>query len=212
MNILHVIANPKPLAEANSRQLAEAFFKVVQQVNPAATVTEVDLNANPPPFYDYETYRYFWYPVFDSKFQPTAREKAAVQYALAQCALFKKADVVVLTTPMWNFSLPGILKAWIDQVVMPNQTFTIGAQGIGGLHQVKKVVLLTSSGGVYEVGNPRDCLVPELKAAFGFMGITDIEVAWVQGQNPLFFKDGAERKARAMKEASDLAVRVAKLA
>jgi FMN-dependent NADH-azoreductase len=114
MNILHVIANPKPTAEANSKQLANAFFNALKEVNPSASVTSVDLNANPPPFYSYDVYRCFWYPVFDASYKPSDKEKAAVRYALDQCRLFNQADVLVLTTPMWNFSVPGILKAWME--------------------------------------------------------------------------------------------------
>jgi FMN-dependent NADH-azoreductase len=69
MNVLHVIANPKPAAEANSKQLAEVFLKALKGKEPCVSVAEVDLYANPPPYYDNETYRHFWYPVFDPSFQ-----------------------------------------------------------------------------------------------------------------------------------------------
>lgn len=211
MNILHVIANPKPAAEANSKQLAATFFAALKKANPSASVTEVDLYANPPPFYTYDVYRHFWYPVFDASYEASPREKLASAYALEQCRLFKAADVVVLTSPMWNFSLPAILKAWLDQVIMPNVTFTISSSGVKGLHKVRKVVLLASSGGAYEAGDGRDHLSAELRTAFGFMGIKDVDIAWAQGQNPFFFKDHAERKARAVSEAADLGRAIAAL-
>lgn len=204
MHILHVIANPKPEPEANSKQLAAAFFKALQAANPAATVTVVDLNAKPPPFYSYANYRYFWYPVFDAAYQPTAAEKKSVKYALEQCRLFNQADVLVLTTPMWNFSVPGILKAWIDQVLAPNQAFTLGPGGVKPLHKIRKIVLLASSGGAYADGDPRDCLKAAIRAAFGFVQIQDLAVAWAQGQNPFFFKDSAARKTAALEEAAAL--------
>ena len=211
MNILHINANPKPAAEANSKQLTEAFFKALKQANPAASVTAVDLYADPPPFYDYATYRNFWYPVFDASFKPTAAEKKAVAYAEKHIRCFKQANLLVFTTPMWNFSMPGILKSWIDQVIMPNHTFTIGADGVKPLHQVKAIAVLASSGGAYEPGNPRDCLIPAIQAAFGFLGITDVRLAWAQGQNPFFFKDSAERKAKALVEAAALGTQCARI-
>ena len=204
MHILSVIANPKPVAESHSKQLAEAFFKTLKAVNPQAKVTTVDLAAKPPPFYNYDMYRYFWYPVFDQTFKPSAQEQAAAAYAIEQCKLFNSAEVLVLTTPMWNFSLPAILKAWIDMVLMPNQTFAIGAGGFTGMHKIRKVVLLAASGGDYPDGDPRDCLKAEIKAAFGFVGINDVAVAWAQGQNSFFFSDHAARKATAVKEAEAL--------
>lgn len=204
MHIVHLLANPKPVAESHSRQLAEVFFKALKSVNREAKVTTVDLAANPPPFYSYDMYRYFWYPVFDQSFKPSAQEQAAAAYAVEQCKLFNSADVLVLTSPMWNFSLPAVLKAWIDMVLMPNQTFSIGSGGVKGLHKIRKIVLLTASGGTYDDGDPRDCLKAEIKAAFGFVGINDIAVAWAQGQNSFFFADHAARKAAAVKEAEAL--------
>jgi FMN-dependent NADH-azoreductase len=205
MNILHIVANPKPVVESNAKQLAEVFFKELKTKRRDISLTEVDLYAKPPPYYDYPTYRHFWYPVFDAGYKPTESEKAAVVYASEQCQLFKAADVLVVTTPMWNFGMPAILKAWFDQVLMPNVTFTIGAGGVKALHKVRKVVVMASSGGVYEAGDVRDGIRNGIKAAVGFVGISDVEVAWAQGQNPFFFKDHPERKAKAMAEAVQLA-------
>jgi FMN-dependent NADH-azoreductase len=211
MNVLHVIANPKPGAEAHSKQLAEAFFIALKAKQPGCQVTELDLYANPPPFYDYETYRHFWYPVFDAAYKATEKEKVAAQYARTQCELFNQTDVLVITTPMWNFGMPAILKAWLDQILMPNVTFTIGGNGVKGLHHIRKVVALVSSGGTYEVGDSRDGIRNGLRAAFGFVGIADIEVAWSQGQNPFFFKDSVERHKRAVWDAMQLGEAVATL-
>lgn len=211
MNVLHVVANPKPIAETHSKMLAEAFFKALKAKAPEAKITEVDLYANPPPFYDYDTYRHFWYPVFDPTFKSTEKEKAAAQYAWKQCELFNKADVLVLVTPMWNFGVPAILKAWLDQVLMPNVTFNIGGSGVKGLHHIRKVVVLASSGGAYEPGDLRDGIRNGIRAALGFVGITDVEVAWSQGQNPFFFKDCEERHAKAVREAMLLGEAAAKL-
>lgn len=209
MKVLHVIANPKPTAEANSKQLSDALLKALKAKAPDTSITEVDLYANPPPFYDYETYRHFWYPVFDPTYKATDKEKKAVKYAMAQCDLFKQADVLVITTPMWNFGVPAILKAWLDQVLMPNVTFSIGATGFKAMHSIRKVVVLASSGGTYEAGDVRDGIRNGIKSAVGFVGISDVEVVWVQGQNPFFFKDHAERKAKAIADATVLGKKLA---
>jgi FMN-dependent NADH-azoreductase len=209
MNVLHVTANPKPAGEANSKQLAEAFLKALKGKQPGVSVTEVDLYTSPPPFYDYATYRHFWYPVFDPSFKASDKEKKAAEYSLAQCNLFKQADVLVMTTPMWNFGVPAILKAWLDQVLMPNITFSIGPTGFKPMHRIRKAVVLSSSGGVYEAGDLRDGVRNGIKAAVGFVGITDVDVVWAEGQNAFFFKDHAERKAKAMAEAAALGLKVA---
>lgn len=209
MKVLHVVANPKPAAEANSKQLTDAFLKALRANQPDVSVTEVDLYSNPPPYYDYETYRHFWYPVFDPSYRASDKEKKAVKYSLAQCELFKQADVLLITTPMWNFGIPAILKAWFDQVLMPNVTFSVGATGFKAMHKIRKVVIMASSGGTYEAGDLRDGIRNGIKAAVGFIGISNVEVVWVQGQNPFFFKDHAERKARAMSDAAALGKKLA---
>lgn len=211
MNVLHIVANPKPEVESNAKQLAEVFFKELKTKRRDLSVTEVDLYGKPPPYYDYATYRHYWYPVFVAGYKPSEGEKAAAAYSMEQCRLFKAADVVVLTTPMWNFGVPAILKAWLDQVLMPNVTFTIGTGGVQALHKVRKVVVLASSGGTYEGGDLRDGIRNGIKAAVGFVGISDVEVAWAQGQNPFFFTDHEARKAKAMAEAVRLAGVVAGL-
>ncbi len=91
-----------------------------------------------------------------------------------------------IKTPLWNFGMPAILKACLDQVLMPNVTFTIGGSVVKGLHHIRKVVVMAASGGAYEPGDPRDGIRNGLKVALGFVGITDLEVAWSQGQAPLF--------------------------
>jgi len=209
MNVLHVIANPKPTAEANSKQLSDAFLMALKAKQPGVAVTEVDLYTNPPPYYDYETYRHFWYPIFDPAFKASDKEKKAAHYSLSQCNLFKQADLLVITTPMWNFGMPAILKAWLDQVLMPNVTFSIGATGFKPMHRIRRTVVLASSGGVYEAGDLRDGVRNGIKAAVGFIGITDVDVVWAEGQNPFFFKDHAERKTRAIADATALGMKLA---
>jgi len=206
VNILHVIANPKPLKESASKAVSEEFISVVRSRGGSKVrISAVDLYRSPPPFYSYDVYRYFWYPVFDPDYAPTAREKKAAMYALKQGRLFNAADVLVLTTPMWNFGPPAILKAWMDQVLAPGLTFRIGPGGVEPLHRISRIILLCASGGAYGAGDARNCLVPMVKAAFGFIGIREVEAAWADGQNSFFYKDSALRKTKAIQTAKALA-------
>jgi FMN-dependent NADH-azoreductase len=209
MHILHVIANPKPEEESNTKQLAAAFLEALKGGNPGATVTACELYAQPPPYYDYTTYRYFWYPLFKRAYAPSAGERAAARYGLEQAARFKAADVLVVTAPMWAFGMPAILKAWFDQALIPGVTFSMGTGGVKGLHHIRKAVLLTSSGGAFEPGDPRDGLRGGIQSILGFVGITDVEVVCAEGQNPFFFRDSALRKRRALDEAAALGRKIA---
>ena len=58
-----------------------------------------------------------WYPVFDEGYEPSKVEEMSLNYAIGQIEKFKEADVLVLTMPMWNYSVPAIMKAWIDQIL-----------------------------------------------------------------------------------------------
>lgn len=211
MNVIHVCATPKPISESTSKQLAASFFTKLAELNPDVNVSNVDLYQNPPPFLSYDAYRYMWYPLFQENYKPTEAEKNAMTYSKAQATLVRDADFLVITMPMWNFTVPAIVKAWIDQVIAPNEIFTISPEGPRPLHHLRKVILLVSSGGVYKEDDVRDALTPHIRAAFGFIGITDIAVVWADGQNKLFYGDGEERKKMAVEAAQELAEEIAEL-
>jgi|GEM_PF-1270696 len=205
MNILHIIANPKPIAESASKKVSDAFFTHLKELNTTIDVTDVDLYQNPPPFYSVDAFHGFWGPVANPAYTPSADEGKAMVYAKQQAELFNNADVLVITTPMWNFSAPAILKAWVDQVLAPNLTFTISADGVEPKHNIGQVIVLAASGGVYKENDERDALLPFIRAAFGFVGIENVVSAWADGQNGFFFKDSADRLAAAIEAAQELA-------
>jgi FMN-dependent NADH-azoreductase len=205
MNVLHICANPKPVDESVSKQLSMAFISTLIDKIPDVELNNVDLFQDKPPFLDLDGYRGAWIPVFDPTYKPTAKETSALSYAERHAKMFNEADVLVLTMPMWNFSVPAIMKAWLDQVLVPNKTFTLGPDGVHPLHRLKKVVLLVSSGGVYTEGDPRDALSPLIRSAFEFIQVSDVSVAWADGQTAMFFGDHEERKQTAIEAAAEIA-------
>ena len=210
MNVLHVCANPKPTEESVSKQLAAAFFGKLIEMKPEVELVNVDLYDEKPPFYSYELYKRAWYPVFDESYEPSKVEEMAINYASKQAEAFNEADVLVLTMPMWNFTVPAIMKAWMDQVLCPGLTFSISKEdGIKPLHKVKSIVLLVASGGVYKEDDERDALTRQVRNAIGFIGIEDLEVVWAEGQNPLFFDNHEENKAIAVEAAAEIAEDIA---
>src|SRR3569623_1572938 len=101
-------------------------------------------------------------------------------------AEFLAADVVVLGAPMYNFTIPSQLKAWLDRVLVAGRTFKYTESGPVGLAGGKKVVIVSSRGGIYSPGTPAEALDHQesyLKVALGFMGITDITVVRAEGVN-----------------------------
>ena len=212
MNILHVCANPKQTEEANSKQLASAFFGKLIELKPEVELINVDLYDEKPPFFSYELYKRVWYPVFNSEYEPNKAEEMSTNYADAQIEKFNDADILVLTMPMWNYSVPAIMKAWIDQVLLPEKTFSINKEeGINGLHKIKRIVLLVSSGAAYKEDDDRDALSRQIRHAFEFVGINDIDVVWAEGQNPMFFDNAEESKSFAIEAAIEAAEDIAEM-
>jgi FMN-dependent NADH-azoreductase len=114
------------------------------------------------------------------------RDVALGQAALAE---FLASDIVVVGAPMYNFTIPSQLKSWIDRITVKGQTFSYGPQGVEGLAGGKKVVIVSTRGGVYGAATPGafgaflDHQEPYLQNLFRFLGITDITVVRAEGLN-----------------------------
>ncbi|HEY2532463.1 MAG TPA: FMN-dependent NADH-azoreductase [Xanthobacteraceae bacterium] len=105
------------------------------------------------------------------------------------------ADIIVIGAPMYNFSIPTQLKAWIDRVVVAGKTFRYGANGAEGLLKGKKVFVASSRGNVYVPGSPAAALEHHesyLTGVLAFIGITDVTIVRAEG---LAFGDDARANA-----------------
>ncbi len=117
-----------------------------------------------------------------------AAPEAALQQDLAagQAVLdeFLAADIVVLGAPMYNFTIPSQLKAWIDRILVAGKTFKYGAQGVEGLAGNKRIIVAISRGGFYGAGTPAavgEHLETYLRWVFGFIGVTNCEFIAADG-------------------------------
>ena len=106
-----------------------------------------------------------------------ADEVAAASRALDE---FLAADVVVIGAPMYNFSVPSTLKAWIDRIAVAGKTFRYTADGPQGLAGGKQVIIASGRGGLHS-GAPSDFQEPYLRQVFGFLGIDDITLVRAEG-------------------------------
>jgi len=98
---------------------------------------------------------------------------------------FLAADVVVVGAPMYNFAIASQLKAWIDRLAVAGKTFRYSSEGVEGLAGGKKVIVVSSRGGIYSAGSMAALDFQEnyLKALFGFLGVTDVEIVRAEGVN-----------------------------
>jgi FMN-dependent NADH-azoreductase len=96
-----------------------------------------------------------------------------------------ESDVIVIGAPMYNFSVPSQLKAWLDALVVPGRTFNYSEAGVEGLLGNKRVVIASSRGGVYAADSAASALdhqEPLLRGLLGFLGITQIEIVRAEGE------------------------------
>ena len=107
---------------------------------------------------------------------------------------FIAADALVISAPMYNFTIPTQLKAWIDRIAVAGTTFRYTADGPEGLAGGKKVVIVATAGGLHADQPTGAAHVPYLVGVLNFLGITDIEVIRAEG---LGLGDEARDKALA---------------
>ena len=212
MNVLHVIANPRPAETSSSKKLAFEFFAALTEKNPDVVVNNVDLYQNKPPYVSAEALNYFWGPVANPAYIPSKAEETAANFSNNNAQALMDADVLVLTMPVWLNSMPAILKAWLDQVLVPGKMFEFGAEGLVPTHHLRTVVLLVSSDQVYKEGDVRDGLTPALRAIFAYIGVEDLQIAWADGQDASRHFDSEQRREMATEAAREIAEDIASLA
>lgn len=177
-----------------SKKVSETLLKkVTEKYNGEVSVRTRDLNTSPVPHLSGLTVQAMFTPP-DTR-PPELASAIELSDLLTDELLW--ADEIILSVPMWNFSLPSVVKAWIDHVSRAGRTFSFGPEGLVGLAKGKKVYLVIASGSVFSTGAfaPFDQLAPYVKTFFGFIGITDVSVIRVEGLNDPANKDAAVSKA-----------------
>ena len=174
-NILHVNASVNG-ENSNSRQIASKLIERIIAADPSAKVVERDANDKAITALTGETVGAFYTP--EESRSDTQKEVIAVSDKLV--AEIQAADVVVIGAPMYNFSVPSTLKAWVDLIARVGVTFKYTESGPVGLLTGKKAYVVVATGGV-PVNSPADFATPYLKQVLGFVGISDVEVIDASG-------------------------------
>jgi len=97
---------------------------------------------------------------------------------------FLAADIVVIGAPMYNFSIPSQLKAWIDRILVAGRTFAYSSEGAKGLAGGKRVILALSRGGLYGPGTPAHAFEHQeslLRSIFAFVGVEQVDSVTAEG-------------------------------
>ena len=130
---------------------------------------------------------------FTDPAERSAEQNATLAASDTLVAEVKAADVLVIGAPIYNFSVPGALKAWIDQICRARETFRYTENGPVGLLEGKRAIIVVASGGV-PVDSPVDFMTPYLRHVLGFIGITDVTVIAADRQ----MQDADAAQARAL--------------
>ena len=182
MNVLLLTSSPRG-ADSYSSRVANELIADIRNRDPRAAVTVRDLAADPLP-----------HLTLDSFADTSVLDE------------FLAADTVVIGAPMYNFTLPSQLKAWIDRILVAGKTFRYTESGPEGLATGKRVIVALARGGFYDAGSPVSALEhleSYLRGVFNLIGIEPEFVA-ADGLNL-----GAEQRESSVRQALDETMRLA---
>ncbi len=179
MKLLHIDSSILS-SQSVSRQLTRDIVAEWVANHPGTTVDYLDLAIDTPTHLSAESLG-FRLPAGSDLSEVQKRENAISEALVTQ---FLAADVIVVGAPLYNFSIPSQLKAWIDRVAQVGRTFQYTAQGPKGLAGGKTVIVASTRGGVYstsEGGRAMEHQESYLQTVFGFFGITDVRFVRAEG-------------------------------
>ena len=165
---------------SKSADVAQEFIRRWSEHHPQSEVTVRDLGTTPVPHLSFAHLG----ALMTAETSRSAAQQESVAKADELIEELEKADVIVIASPMYNFTISSNLKAWIDHIARAGRTFRYTEDGRPeGLLKNKKVVVVTGRGGIYSEGplNALDFQEPYLRTIFGFLGLTNITFIHVEG-------------------------------
>ena len=164
-----------------SRQLTRQIVTEWLVAHPGTSVDYLDLATSAPSHLSVDSLGFRLGPQGESLTDVQRQENTLSEALVTQ---FLAADVIVVGAPLYNFSIPSQLKAWIDRVAQAGRTFAYTEKGAVGLAAGKTVIVASSRGGVYSTSDAGRALEHQesyLQTVFGFFGITDVRVVRAEG-------------------------------
>ncbi|HAS3028541.1 TPA: FMN-dependent NADH-azoreductase [Vibrio parahaemolyticus] len=158
---------------SQSNKLVEDFIKNVDQDK----LTVRDLAANPLPVLDFAVAT-----ALRTTEDLSQEQQSVVDLSDTLIEEVKAADTLVIAAPMYNFTIPTQLKNWIDLIARAGVTFKYTENGVQGLIEGKKAIVVTTRGGIHK-DSPTDNVTPYLRTVLGFVGITDVEFVYAEALN-----------------------------
>lgn len=197
MKLLHVDSSINGENSVSRKLTADIVTRWLAD-HPNTVVDYLDLAVQTPPHLSQDALG-FRRPPSDAAL--TEAEQAENRLSEALVTQFLAADIIVVGAPLYNFSIPSQLKAWLDRLAQAGRTFTYTENGPVGLAKDKIVIAGLSRGGIYsdsEAGRAMEHQETYLQTIFGFFGISDFRVVRAEGTDL-----GPESRERALQGAAD---------
>ena len=163
-------------SHGQSSRLADSFVAKWRTANPGAEIIVRDLARDPLPHLDAQRFGAFIAKP-DSR---TPAQQGVVDYSDELIGELKRADVIVVGLPMYNFGVPSTLKAYFDHVARAGETFRYTAKGPLGLLTGKKAYIFATRGGNY-AGTALDFETSFVRQFLQFVGIEEVEFVYAEG-------------------------------
>ncbi|TXC90497.1 FMN-dependent NADH-azoreductase [Metabacillus litoralis] len=205
--ILYITAHPHDEAQSFSMAAGRAFIDSYKEANPSDEVVHIDLYKEDIPHIDVDVFSGWGKLQTGNAFDELSdEEKAKVSRLSELCEQFISGDKYVFVTPLWNFSFPPVMKAYIDSVAVSGKTFKYTEQGPVGLLTDKKALHIQARGGIYSEGPAAELEMGHryLNVIMNFFGVPSFEGLFIEGHAAM--PDKAEEiKANGIARAKDLA-------
>ncbi|MCF6408142.1 FMN-dependent NADH-azoreductase [Pseudalkalibacillus salsuginis] len=205
--VLYITANPKTAGESLGLAVGEEFIEAYREANPDDEVTRLNLYEYDLPYIDTDVFNGWGKLQQGNAFdQLSSDEQDKVRRINVLTEQFKKADKYVFVTPLWNFSVPPKMKAYIDCIAIAGSTFKYTEDGPVGLLDDKKALHIQARGGVYSEGPAAELEMGDryIRNVMSFLGVQEMESIIMEGHAAM--PDRAEDiKSKAIEEAKQFA-------
>lgn len=202
--VLYVTANPKSVDQSYGLRLGKYFIEQVKNKNVNVIIEHVDLFKADIPFVDAEVLS--GREKLASNESLTAEEAAKIGRIDQILDQFLSADSIVFVTPLWNFTVPAYMKAYLDCLCLAGKTFKYKYNGVTGLLTGKKILHIQTIGGVFSKGPYAEYEMGDryVKSVMAFIGLTDYQKVVMEGTNQ--FRDQIDQLFEKAKQQLDVQV------
>jgi FMN-dependent NADH-azoreductase len=208
-NVLYITANPHDESKSYSMSVGKVFIDSYKELHPKDEIVHLDLYEANIPYLDIDVFNGWEKLRSGASFADLSSVERSKVGRLAELGgQFFLADKYVFVTPLWNFTIPAIMKTYIDAVTVSGKTFKYSAEGPIGLLKEKKAIHIQARGDIYSNGPDAEMEMGNryLEIMMNFYGISSFEGIFIEG-HMRYPEKAQEIKEKAIAEAKEAAKR-----